>query len=378
MVGGGEGSIIGDTHMLALRADGLCELVAGALSSRPDVARSSAARQMIAPDRAYVDYNAMAEAESARSDRIDAAIIATPPNSHLVIAKAFLERGIDVICEKPMTRDAVEAKELAKLVIATGRLFCLTHCYTGYPMVRQARAMVSGGAIGAVRMIEVEFCPGEPGTALEPEDPLKRHWRFKIGSMGKAAILGEVGTHAYNIATYITGRRAERVSAVLNTFAARREVYDNAYLTVQFESGAQGRLWSSYVASGNDMGLSLRIFGEHASLSWRQEDPEYLIHKPIGKPAVVLARGDQGMTEPAASVARFRAGFPEGYGLAFANLYTDFASAIIARDLGIRYTQYLTELPNVEDGLEGMRMIAAAVQSHEKNGDWITLGDFRS
>jgi predicted dehydrogenase len=377
MVGGGEGSIIGETHMLALRADGLCELVAGALSSRPEIARASAARQMIDPDRAYTDFHTMAVQESLRADRIDAVVVATPPDSHLEIARAFLEHGIDVVCEKPMTRDAVEAKELTKVVLETGRLFCLTHCYTGYPMVRQARAMIGAGSIGKVRMIEVEFCPGEPGTALEPEDPSKRHWRFKIGSMGKAAILGEVGSHAYNMATYLTGLGAAHVSATLNTFAARREVYDNAYLTVKFDGGCQGRLWSSYVASGNDQGLSFRVFGELGSLSWRQESPEYLIHKPIGGAATALSRGYQNLDPASLSVTRFRPGFPEGYGLAFANLYTDFAKALMARDLGISYMEYLKELPSVEDGLEGMRMIAAAIRSHDERGSWVALSDFR-
>jgi predicted dehydrogenase len=377
MVGGGDGSIIGETHMLALRADGLCELVAGALSSRPDVARASAARQMIDPDRAYTDFHAMAAQESLRADRIDAVVIATPPDSHFAIAKAFLEHGIDVICEKPMTRDAGEAKELAKLVLQTGRFFCLTHCYTGYPMVRQARAMIATGVIGQVRMIEIEFCPGEPGTALEPSDPSKRHWRFKVGSMGRAAILGEVGSHVYHIATFLTGLRADRVSAKMHTFAARREVYDNAYVTAEFERGAQARLWSSYVAAGNDQGFRFRIFGEKGSLSWFQELPECLVHKPIGGPVVTLSRGQGNLAPVSLAGTRFRPGFPEGYGLAFANLYSDFAKALMSRDLGLVSSRYLEELPSVEDGLEGMRMIEATALSQENQGQWISLDAFR-
>ncbi len=373
MVGGGEGSIIGETHMLSLRADGLCELVAGALSSRPDVASLSAERQMISADRSYQSYAEMAEREAARADRIDAVVIATPPDSHLDIARQFLSRGIDVICEKPMTRDVAEAEELASLVASTGRFFFLTHCYTGYPMVRQARDMVARGIIGDIRMIEIEFCPGEPGTALEPLDPAKRHWRFKPGSMGKAAILGEVGSHSYNLACFIGGARARSVSATLATFADRREVYDNAYLTVRYENGAQGRLWSSYVASGNNMGLKVRIFGSAASLAWDQEHPEQLVHKPIGEPAVILERGYDSMSAVARSSTRFRAGFPEGYGLAFANMYTDFAKALIARELGLDNAPYLASLPTVEDGLEGMRLIAAAISSHENDGDWKQL-----
>ncbi|MFK0333779.1 Gfo/Idh/MocA family protein [Rhizobium sp. NPDC090275] len=330
---------------------------------------------MISPERSYADYREMAVKEAQRPDGIDAVVIATPPDSHLDIAKCFLNQGIDVICEKPLTRNVEEAEQLAELVKSTDRLFCVTHCYTGYPMVRHARNVIAEGAIGAVRMIEVEFCPGEPGTALEPLDPSKRHWRFKEGYMGKAAILGEVGSHAYNIASYLTGRRAIDVSARLRTFAERREVFDNAYLTVRYDNGVEGRLWSSYVAAGNDQGLKFRIFGDHGSLLWDQESPETLTLKRIGEPAVILGRGYDSASDAAKNVTRFRAGFPEGYGLAFANLYVDFANALMARELGVDPDEHLRFLPTVQDGLEGMKMIAAAVRSNNSDGQWSKLGE---
>jgi predicted dehydrogenase len=371
MVGGGIGSIIGETHMIALRADGFCELVAGALSSRADVSRASAEMELIAPDRAYTDWQVMADKEAARPDRIDAVVIATPPQLHFPVAKAFMERGIDVICEKPMTRDFAEAKALVDLVRKHDRLFCLTHCYTGYPMVRQARAMIEAGAIGAVRMIDIIFAPGDRGTSLEPEDLSKRHWRFQASSMGKASILGEVNSHAYQMACYLSGFQAETVSAHLATFAERREVFDNVYATLRFPAGVMGRLWSSYVAAGNDQGLSFLIIGETGQLRWNEEDPEYLWLKPMAAPAVVYARGYDEVDERAKRNVRFRPGFPEGYGLAFANLYVDFAEAVMARAVGKPYAHYLADLPSVEDGARGMKFIEAATESHDRGGDWI-------
>src|SRR5438477_5392973 len=228
MVGGGADSVIGRTHIIAMRADGLYDLVAGAMSIDPGIAISSARQELIAPDRIYTDWREMAEKEGARPDKIDVVVIATPPRFHFPVAKAFLERGINVIGEKPMTHDLKEAQALAELVKRTGRLFCLTHCYTGYPMVRQARAMVADGVIGKVRLIDAEFSIGVPGVALEPEDPARRHWRFRLDHSGKAGLLGEAGSHAYHMVSYITGLHAKSVSALMSIFAPRREVYDNA------------------------------------------------------------------------------------------------------------------------------------------------------
>jgi predicted dehydrogenase len=370
MVGGGSDSVIGRTHLIAMRADGLCDLVAGAMSIDPEIALSSARQELLAADRIYTDWREMLEKESQRPDRIDAVVIATPPRLHFPIGKAFLERGFDVICEKPMTHDLAEAKALAAIVNKSGKLFCLTHCYTGYPMVRHARAMVAAGAIGRVRLIDGEFSIGTPAIAVEPDDPSRRHWRFRPDQEGKTGILGEAGSHTYHMASYITGLYAESVSSLMTTYAARREVYDNAYLTVRFEKGAQGRLWYSYVAAGNDHGLSIKIFGETGSLLWWQEEGEILWHKPMGGPAARLARYD-GAAPEAKAASRVSAGHPEGYLLAFANLYREFAQALMARALGRPYRQFLASLPTVEDGVRGMALIEAAILSNESESAWV-------
>jgi predicted dehydrogenase len=371
MVGGGADSVIGATHLIAMRADGLCELTAGAMSVDPQIAQASGRRELLASDRIYTDWRQMLEQEAARPDGIDAVVIATPPRLHFPIAKAFLERGIDVVCEKPMTHDLAEARALAQLVRQTGRLFMLTHCYTGYPMVRQARALVQAGAIGKVRLIEGEFSIGVPGVALEPDDPKTRHWRFRPDQEGKTGILGEAGSHTYHMVCYITGLAAEQVSAVMSTYAPRREVYDNAYLTVRFGDGVQGRLWYSYVAAGNDHGLSVKIYGETGSLIWRQEEGEVLWHKPMGGPAIRHARGYDGNTDEAESATRIRAGHPEGYLMAFAALYRDFAQAIMARRLSRPHERHMALLPTVEDGVRGMALIEAAARSNEDGNRWV-------
>jgi len=368
MVGGGADSVIGETHRVALRVDGLCELVAGAMSIVPEIALETARMNLIPEDRVYTDFRVMAEAEARRDDRIDAVVIATPPQVHLEIAQAFLEQGIDVICEKPMTATAAQAAKLVSLVEASARILVLTHCYTGYPMVRQARDMVRAGTIGQMTLIEAEFCAGDPGVAREPADKAKRHWRFHPESMGKAAILGEVGSHAHNIASYVTGGNIVSVSARLDTFAANRDVYDNAYLTTGWDNGAVGRIWSSYVAIGNEHGLSFRIFGEDGALVWRQEEPEVLWLQRLGQPTCRLSRGLDELSRPSLEATRFRPGHPEGYALAFANLYRDYAYARLSELIGEDRSPHLEHLPDVRAGLAVMQLIEAAERSHNRQG----------
>ncbi len=372
MVGGGQDSVIGGTHLLAMHADGLCDLVAGTLSVNPEVAVRSAQDVLIDPARCYADFLEMALKEASREDGIDAVVIATPPHLHLPLTRAFVDAGIDVICEKPLSRDLEEAKALRAAVQETGRRFCLTHCYTGYPMVREARAMIAAGAIGKVRVIEAELSAGDVGVLNEPDDLSKRHWRFRKSTMGPHAILGEVGSHAHNIARFVTGLEVESVSAHMSILAALREVYDNAYLTVRWSEGAVGRLWSSYVAAGNDQGLWFRIFGERGSLVWHQEDSEFLWHKQAGEPAVRIAKGYDSLSQDSLRVTRFRPGHPEGYGLAFANLYSEFARELIMSRLGDA-PEHPSLLPNVEDGVRGMALIDAAAKSNDASGAWIPV-----
>ena len=377
LVGGGRDSVIGSTHLAASRVDGYYELAAGVFSVNPAVSLATANAEFVAADRVYSDFNEMAQVESEREDGIDVVTIATPPNLHFPVAEAFLECGIDVICEKPMTRNFSEAEKLDRLVLGSDRLFCLTHCYTGYPMVRHARNMVENGELGAIRIAEGELAAGDPGVSFEPENPGERHWRFRRSTMGEGAILGEVSSHAHHLLTYIVGDDAKEVSAELNAFAERREVYDNAYVTLRFENGARGRVWGSYVAAGNDHGLWFRIFGEKASLTWVQEDPEVLWFKPIGKAAIRLARGYDQLSKAADKATRIRPGHPEGYILAFGNLYSDFARAVMARNLGKAYDRYLEFLPNTLDGLHTMALFEAAVESNSRNSEWVHVAPIR-
>jgi predicted dehydrogenase len=374
MVGGGLDSVIGKTHRVALRVDGLCELVAGAMSIDPDVARSTGRSDLMDPARVHLDYRKMAEAEAARNDRIDAVIVATPPHTHLPVALEFLARGVDVICEKPLAQNLAEADQLAAAVAESGRLLILTHCYTGYPMVREARALVRSGRLGKIRLVEAQFAGGDIGVAREPADPGLRHWRFRPEIMGRSAILGEVGSHAHNIVSYVTGLHVTSVAAQMDTIAARRDVYDNAYLNVRFDSGAVGRIWSSYVAIGNEHGLGFQIIGDDASLSWSQEDPERLRVAPIDAPAYYLTRGMDGTSADGLASARFRPGHPEGYALAFANIYRDYATARMLLELGEQSDAEaaLDRLPTVADGRHVMSLIEAAATSAEV-GEWTPL-----
>lgn len=373
MVGGGFDSVIGETHRLAFQADGLFELVAGAFSISPEVAAETGRSLFVSEDRIYPSYAVMAERESERADRIDAVVIATPPPVHADAAIAFLQRGFDVICEKPLTKTLADAVRLKEAVEASGRVFVLTHCYSGFPMPRLARELVAGGRLGRIRMVEAEFAGGAPGVALEPADPAARHWRFRAGSMGREAILGEVGTHAYHLARYVTGLTPARLAARMQTFAEGREVFDNAYLDLAYDGGAVGRLWASYAATGTQHGLAIRVYGDEAALEWREEDAEYLRLRPLREPEMLYRAGQDGTSDFVSRSARFRPGHPEGYVMAFANLYAEAAAAIAAVRTGASPARWLDNLPGVEDGVAGMRMIEAAALSNEKGGAWASL-----
>jgi predicted dehydrogenase len=373
MVGGGFDSVIGETHRIAFQADGCYELVCGAFSIDPEIARRTAAALQVVDDRVYGDFDAMAARERERADGIDVVVVATPPQLHKPAAAAFLDAGIDVVCEKPLTASLAEATELAARVASSGRIFVLTHCYSGFPMVRYARDLVAAGTLGRVRIVEAEFAGGAPGVAVEAPDPAQRHWRFRAGSMGKEAILGEVGSHAYHLMSYVTGALPRRLRARMQTFAAGREVYDNAYLELDYDEGRVGRLWASYVAVGTQHGLAFRIYGEEAALEWREEDAEFLRFRPLRAPETILRAGQDGASELVSRSARFRPGHPEGYALAFANIYAEAARALVAARTGGGPAPYLANLPTVSDGVAGMRMIAAATASNKRDGAWQSL-----
>lgn len=371
MVGGGQASLIGETHRMAARLDDRYELMAGCFSSNAERGRAAGVALLLAGERCYADFRQMAEAESRRSDGIDVVTICTPPDSHHAIAAEFLRRGVDVICDKPMTSTVAEALDLVKVVRQTGRLFCLTHNYTGYPMVREARARIAAGAIGAVRLAVVEFPIGTARMTVEEPDPARRHWRFDPARVGKQGILGEVGTHVHHMASFVTGLEVVAVSATMTTFTPRRQVFDNAFLTVRFANGAQGTMWSSYVAAGSEHGLSFRIHGEKGGLAWRQEDPNELWLSPSDGPRQRLSRGQDGLSAAADHATRIRIGHPEAFTEAFANLYRDFADAMMARRLGLTADPLLLDFPTVEDGARTIRLIEAATASNERNGAWV-------
>lgn len=373
-VGGGTDSVIGKVHQVALRADGLGELVAGAFSIDPEIGRATGAELLLDPARVYDTWHDMLAGETSREDRIDVVVVITPPKLHQEIASAFLAAGFHVLCEKPMTDSAEAADTLARDARSASGLFALTHCYTGYPMVREARELIKAGTIGDVRLIEAEHAAGGPDMINDPEDRSRRHWRFRKESMGMAAVLGEVGSHPHNISEFVTGQRVQQVSASLSTIAPGREVYDNGYLTVGYDGGAIGRIWSSFVGAGHEHGLGFRIFGSEGSLQWRQEDPEYLWHLVPGEPVRRLSRGLPSTSELSRASTRLGWGHPEGYLMAFANIYRDFLSAVAVHELGDDPADFLGRIPGVADGLSTMHVIDAAVQSHDAGGKTVTVG----
>ena len=373
MVGGGPGGFIGAVHRIAARLDDRFELVAAALSSDPDRARTAALDLHIAPDRAYGSFTEMAAAEAARKDRIDAVSIVTPNHLHYSVAKAFLQAGIHVICDKPMTTTLEEALDLAAIVRRTGLIFGLTHNYTGYPMVRQARQMIADGDLGKIRVVQVEYAQDWLATPLEQTGQKQAAWRTDPARSGAGGSLGDIGTHAYNIACFVTGLHCREVAADVSIFVPGRRLDDNVQLLLRFTEGAKGALWASQLATGNANNLRLRVYGEKAGLEWHQEEPNTLQFARLGEAPETIRRPGPGGNSPAAHASRVPAGHPEGYLECFAQLYTDLAEQIYARREGRSPAPTSLLVPNVEDGVEGMRFIAATLESGRRNAAWVEL-----
>lgn len=372
MVGGGQGAFIGAVHRMAARLDDRWVLVAGALSSDPARARASALELGIAEDRAYASYQAMLAAEAGRSDRIDAVAIVTPNHMHYPVARAALEAGFDVICDKPLTATVAEAEALADLVAESGRLFAVTYNYTGYPMVRQARAMVAAGAIGDIRVVQVEYPQAWLTEPIERTGQKQADWRTDPARSGAGGCVGDIGTHAYDLARFVTGLEAEAVLAELTTFVPGRRLDDNVGVLIRYWGGARGMLWASQVAPGNENGLRLRVYGSRGGLEWSQEDPNYLWFTPLGEPKRRITRGGDGAGPEAARVTRVPFGHPEGYIEGFATIYREIADALDARAAG-RAVDPAVVFPGVGDGLAGMRFVAATVKSASAGGVWVPL-----
>jgi len=373
MVGGGRGAFIGGVHRLCARMDGQYDLVAGALSSDPKRAKESGADLGLAPDRIYTTFAEMAAAESKRPDGIEVVSIVTPNDSHHAIARAFLDRGIDVICDKPMTTTIADALDLVQVVKRTGLIFGVTHNYTGYPMVRQAREMVAAGELGTIRVVQVEYVQDWLTSKLEETGQKQAAWRVDPARAGEGGSLGDIGTHAHNLASFVTGLGVRELAADVSRFVPGRKLDDNAHLLLRFENGARGMLWSSQVAPGNENGLRLRVYGEKGGLEWSQEDPNQLRFTPVGQAPRVLSRGGPNLGPDAARATRIPSGHPEGYLEAFANLYRDLAEQIRARRAKRAPDRAALLVPTVEDGAHGVRFIHAAVESSAKNGAWVLM-----
>jgi predicted dehydrogenase len=359
MVGGGQDAFIGAVHRMAARIDDRYELVAGALSATPEKSRASGRALGLADDRIYDDFQEMARLEATRRDGIEAVAIVTPNSLHFAVCKAFLANGIHVICDKPMTTTLKDALALKQLVEASGCQFLLTHNYTGYPMVREARRMVAAGDLGNIRVINVEYI--QDWLASE-NDGKQAEWRLDPDRAGPGGSIGDIGTHAVNLACFVTGLWLEELSADLHSIVDRRVLDDNAHIMMRFQGGAKGLMWVSQVAIGNENGLRLRVIGDKASLEFFQENPNRLWVTPLGGTKRCLTRGGQGFS----GKVRIPAGHPEGFLEAFATLYRDFADKLQGGATD-------GPLPGAGDGLDGLRFIEAAVRSASDGGRWTRL-----
>jgi predicted dehydrogenase len=378
MVGGGRNAFIGAVHRMALRLDDRAELVAGALSSDPENARLSGADIGIAEDRAYSDYRKMAEAEAMRSDGIEAVVIVTPNHLHAPVSRAFLEAGIDVICDKPLSAGLKDAEDLAALAKKSGLVFAVTMNNTGYAMVRHARELVASGALGAIRIVRAEYIQDWLTLPIDADGQKQAEWRTDPARAGRSACLADIGVHAFSLAHFVSGMAPSEVAADLTTFVPGRRLDDNAHVLMRYTSGARGVLVASQVSPGNYNRLSIKVYGEKAGLEWYAHEPEYLHFCEFGKPHVILTRGGASVGGEAARVSRMPAEHPEGYVEGFGNLYRDAIAMISARRRGELMESSLAALvPSVEDGLLGMRFIEASVDSSEAGGVWTPIATGR-
>lgn len=363
MVGGGRGAFIGGVHRIASRIDGEWELIAGALSSDPERAAASAEDLGISADRSYGSYEEMARIEAAREDGIDAVAIVTPNHMHAGPAIAFLEAGIHVICDKPLSHTLEDAEKIANAVARTGSLFILTHNYTGYPLMRQAREMIAAGELGDLRFVAAEYIQD---WLTEPADPDNKQaaWRTDPKRSGAGGCVGDIGTHAFNLASFVTGLEVDTISADLTAFVEGRQVDDNVEARFRFKGGAKGTLWASQIAVGNENGLSLRIFGTKGGLEWHQENPNVMTFTRFGEAKQLLTRGGAAKIGSEQEL-RVPPGHPEGYLEGFATIYKEAANMIRAGsyDAG--------QAPGIEDGIQGMKFISACIESSSSDGSWV-------
>lgn len=374
MVGGGRGAFIGQVHRMAANLDGKIELVAGAFSSDPEKSKLSGQDFFIDPDRAYGSYEEMAKAEAAREDGIDFVSIVVQNHLHFAVAKCFLDAGINVICDKPLTVDLQQAKELKRIVEDSGLIFALTHNYTGYPMVKEARRMVKDGELGRLLKIVTEYPQGYAVGDVEGEGSgAIANWRADPNIAGKSNCMGDIGTHAHNLTKYITGLEIDELAAELTAFIPGRELDDDGNCLVRFTEGVKGIIYASQISNGDENNLNIRVYGTKASLEWRQEDPNELIVKFANAPRKTYRRGNDYLGAAAQENSRTPFAHPEGFIEAFANVYLAAAKAISDQIDGTPPPGEGYDFPTVDDGVAGVAFIAACVESSQKNASWTKL-----
>jgi predicted dehydrogenase len=370
MVGGGRGAFIGEAHRTAARIDDRYDFVAGALSLDSYKAIESGRDLRLDPMRCYTDYRGMAQAEATRPDGIQVVSVVTPNVSHHPICKTFLEAGIDVICDKPLTTTLAEAKDLRETVRRTGRFLGVAYNYSAYPLMREARALIEAGVLGAVRVVQVEFALGW----LSVEDDGKQaRWRTDPAQSGPSFVTADLGTHCFHLAEFVTQRRVSALSADLATMVPGRRLEDNAQIGLRFDNGARGALWVSMVAAGEQVGLRIRVYGERGHIAWDQSEPDRMRLALQGEAARTILRGGGGLSLAAKRATRLVAGLPEGYYEAFATLYRDYADILTARRAGVAPDPLALWAPTVEDGVRGMAFVEAALRSQAGGGAWTVL-----
>ncbi|MDA0836115.1 MAG: Gfo/Idh/MocA family oxidoreductase [Planctomycetota bacterium] len=377
LVGGGQGAFIGRVHVTAAILDNRAELVAGALSSDPEKAKASAPSYDISSARAYGSFQELIDGELKLSadKRVDFITIATPNHTHYPIAKAALEAGFNVICDKPMTFDLEQAEELAKLVEKSGAVFALTHNYTGYPLVRHVRQMIRDGELGEIQAFRSNYLQGWLRSRLEKEGQKQASWRTDPSKSGAAGGFGDIGTHAYNLARYMTGLLPSQISCQLRTFEEGRQLDDYGHAIIRFENGALGTVTASQISHGHENDLFIDIDGTKGSLSWRQEDPNQLLYRRNGHPHALYTRDPNApfLNDSGKAACRLPSGHPEAFFEAFANVYRSAYDSIIARATGEKFETRDTIYPNVYDGVDGMHFIQQSVASSQENGTWLPL-----
>ncbi len=374
MIGGGQGSFIGDVHRKAASIDGMIDLVCGAFSSNAERSIASAKALGIPEKRAYKNFEEMIEKEAAmpEGERMDFVSIVTPNHMHFPPAKMALENGFHVICDKPMTLTLEEAEELQKIVEETGQIFGLTHTYTGYPMVKQAREMVRKGDLGEIRKVNVHYLQGWMATAVEDGDNKQASWRVDPKKSGIGGALGDIGTHAENLVEYVTGIEISEIAADLSTFGKGRVLDDDGNILLRLKNGAKGTMSISQIAAGEENDLSIRVYGTKGSFEWHQENPNELTVRMLDEPKKIYTPGGNGTYPASAEYTRIPPGHPEGYLEAFATLYRSFAKEVNQVKSGENRSEVF-DFPTVADGLRGMQFIYAAVESGKKNAAWVVI-----